>query len=188
MDTSRNTSEKKQFRIFSLVIIALSVMLTLGCVLYQFRYYRTPVPADDSIYDYPTINSESEFIDIRWKNRDYDYLEGYISVDGAPVTAYPIHMVFYNDDGSYYRFPVKVRNYYTPEQEDEYAAKDLRGFIYQDREYITNTGEPTDRSWFYCLIGRDNILRNNYRIGFLIKIEGVTYFADTRVIYKYMDI
>ena len=93
----------------------------------------------------------------------------------------------YNDDGSYYRFPIKVRNYYTPEQEEEYATKDLRGYIYKNREYITNTGEPTDRSWFYCLIGRDNILRNNYRIGFLIEIDGVTYFADTHVMYEYMN-
>ena len=172
----------------SIALIAGSISVTLICCVFQFVHYRRLSPVD--ISRIPVISADCHISDISWKDTDYDYLEGYISIEGEPVTKYNTRVVFYRDgEDTAYVLPLKVRNYIEPEREQQYAdEKDLRDFIYVDKEYVTNAAEPSSESYFYCLVHRDNDLRNNTHIGFLMNIDGEACMVKTGEPYKYFGI
>lgn len=171
----------------SILFFLISALLTLLICLF-LRFYLGNFHTVD-IGGYESVEAVYDISEIYWKNPDYDYITGTLSIDGKPVSDYPASIVFYTDESDRaYTLPLKLRNDIDPETEEKLEAKwDTRDFMFIDREYITDAGAPSDRSKFYCLIPRENDLRRTYKIGFLIRIDEMVYIIKTDEIYKYPD-
>ncbi|MCR4754905.1 MAG: hypothetical protein K5868_05145 [Lachnospiraceae bacterium] len=172
----------------SILLLLAGALVIIGFCLFQYVYYHSIRKVDISGYE--ETNADWTIEDIHWKDPDYDYITGKISINGEPVTIYPTRIVFYLDDqDTAYYIPVKMRNYIEPELEQKYAEeKNVNGFMFISKEYLTNAGEPSEASQFYCTIRRDNELRRTYKIGFLMDIDGKDYIVKTDELYAYYGI
>ncbi len=173
-------------RIAGIVVLLMGVITISVCIFQYMYFHRNRVV---HLSDYPEISADCDISDIHWKDSDYDYITGYLSIDGDAITTFPVKIMFYNDtDDVAFARPVKQSSFIEPEREQRNAdEKDLRDFIYHDQEYIVNAGEAADKTEFYCLIERDNILRNYFKIGFLIDTDDGTKIVKTDLLYKYPD-
>ena len=171
----------------SVLIACISILITLSVCVFQRWYFGSFHHVD--IGGYGSLSVDYDISEILWKNSDYDYITGTLSLDGAPVSSYPTSIVFYLDDSdNAYSIPIKLRNDIDLEKEEELEGLwYTQDFMFIDREYLTDAGAATDRSRFYCLIPRYNDLRRTYKIGFLMEKDDTDYLIKTGITYKYPD-
>ncbi len=169
------------------VATALFVVVVIVVCLYQYLYYSRLRMINIDKYQESSLDYTIE--EIHWKDPDYDYIKGRLSIDGQAVTSYPVNIVFYQDDSDIaYRIPAKLKNHIEPDQEQyNVTLWPERDFMYLDQEYLYNAGAPSEYSEFYCLVRRDNPLRRSYKIGFLINMDGIDYLVKSDTVYKYED-
>ncbi len=169
------------------VIMITTVVFAIAICLYQYLYYSRLRMIN--IDGYSDCSLEYTVEDIHWKDPDYDYIKGCLSMDGQSVTSYPVSIVLYRDDSDIaYMIPAKLKNHIEPDQEQyNVTLWPDRDFMYLDQEYLYNAGSPSEYSDFFCLIRRDNPLRNAYKVGFLIDMDGTCCLIKTDIQYKYED-
>ena len=173
--------------IVAVVITMLTIVTVIIVCLYQYLYFSGLRRINIAEYSETVIDYTIE--EINWKNPDYDCIKGCLSMDGQPVTSYPVSIVFYRDDSDIaYMIPAKIKNHIEPDQEQyNVTLWPDRDFMYLDQEYLYNAGSPSEYSDFFCLIRRDNPLRNAYKVGFLIDMDGTCCLIKTDIQYKYED-
>ncbi|SHN64341.1 hypothetical protein SAMN02745247_02793 [Butyrivibrio hungatei DSM 14810] len=156
-----------------LVIITLSLLFTILCCIFQYYHYSKIRKIDISK---ASVSKEIEYSieEINYKDTDNDYIIGTLSMDGHSTTSFPTKIVFYQDDSNEaYSLPVKLSN------------------INEDGEVVdgaNNNGLYAASTHFDVLIDRYSGLRNKYKIGFLIKVDGKEIFVKTDNLYKYSDV
>ena len=182
-----NSKKLNDSRFITRAICVIMLLVTVVFVSYQYFYYQRFSVVH--LHEYNEIAVDWQIDDIHWKDPDYDYITGRLSIDGSEMTTFPTRIVFYNDeDDVAFALPVKLTKDVPAERERENIEnKDLRDFINHDVEYIYNAGEDAEDSRFYCLITRDNVLRNYFKIAYLINTDDGPGLVKTDRMYKYPE-
>lgn len=156
------------------LVIVVGLTMILLCCAYQYFYYHGLSKIDISKFNLEPNGFEYSFDEINYKDPDNDYIRGYLSLDGKAITKCPTKIVFYIDDSNVgYSIPIKLSNV------------DAEGEAV-DGAY--NDGLYANKTYFDVLIDRFSGFRNEYKIAFLIDIDGQKYLIKTGEVYKYSDI
>lgn len=181
---NKNDNLKK---IISNALLICGMTVAAACCLFQYMYYSGFRRID--LTSTVPVDIDCVIEDIHWKDTDHDFITGRFSSEGEPMTFDPVYLVLYtDDDNTGYRIPIKTKNYYTAEQEAEFEKKDMSPFIYTSREYLNNSGEPSEETEFYCQMSRHNSYRNNFKIAFLFETEDGNRIYKTDILYRYYGI
>ncbi len=164
--------QKTPNSILMIIVVAASLLLTSTICLAQFVHFRRFKLLNLS--EYETVDAFYDIEVMSYLNTDYDIISGWVIHKTDPMEPnyrWNTQLVLYNDNSDIaYSLPLKL-----------VKRDDIPPTI--NAEGIYNA----ENCGFAGTIWRHNDLRNSYKIGFLIDVNGTLKLVKTDVDYKYIE-
>ena len=154
-------------RFLSILVIISGILIGSICILYQYHHYK--YGSTINISSYPILQ-EGEYaygIDALVKeNRDYDFINGWIAVEGHSVLQYNTQLLLYTDDS------------------DIALCFQLTAINRDNASVPFEDGEDYNPRGFQRRIKSSPVEEKEYKIGFLIDVDRELKLIMTDQVYR----